>query len=132
MLEIRESQIEDVFATQLEETKAILSLTENLTLIDRQRSLDSGRLDLLFISVSNLHLIELKAVASKLEFCNQTIGYHKDLIKLQREGKMPALPLKSYLVCPKFTKSDKDLMLRSLILEAKYNSVFRENMFRKP
>lgn len=83
MLEIRESQIEDIFATQLDEVKSILSLNENLTLIDRQRKVNSGRIDLLFLSYSSLHLLELKAVASEIEFCNQTIGYKKDLLHLQ-------------------------------------------------
>jgi hypothetical protein len=83
LLEIRESQIEDIFASQLDEVKQILSLNESLTLIDRQRKVDSGRIDLLFLSVSSLHLLELKAVTSKIEFCDQTIGYQKDLLCLQ-------------------------------------------------
>jgi hypothetical protein len=121
MLEIRESQIEDIFATQLDEAKNILCLSENLTLIDRQRSLNSGRLDLLFISISHLHLVELKAVTSKKEFCNQTIGYRNDLLKLQTERKIPALPLKSYLVCPKFVKSDKDYCIDNDIIPIEFS-----------
>lgn len=121
MLEIRESQIEDIFATQLDDVKSILSLNENLTLIDRQRSLTSGRLDLLFLSVSSLHLIELKAVQSKREFCTQTIGYRNDLIKLQTENKIPALPLKSYLVCPKFIQSDIDYCIDNDIIPIEFS-----------
>jgi len=55
MLEIRESQIEDIFATQLDEVKSVLSLTESLSLIDRQRKVDSGKIDLLFLSATSLH-----------------------------------------------------------------------------
>lgn len=121
MLEIRESQIEDIFATQLDEVKSILSLNENLTLIDRQRSLDSGRLDLLFLSVSSLHLLELKAEQSKRKFCEQTMGYRDDLLKLQIENKIPNLPLKSYLVCPKFVKSDIDYCIENNIIPIEFS-----------
>ena len=58
MLEIRESQIEDIFATQLDEVKYILSLDVSLTLIDRQKPVNSGRIDLLFLSVTSLHLLD--------------------------------------------------------------------------
>ena len=75
MLEIRESQIEDIFATQMDDVKSILSITESLTLIDRQRKVNSGRIDLLYLSSTSLHLLELKAVSSRKEFCTQTIGY---------------------------------------------------------
>jgi hypothetical protein len=57
MLEIRESQMEDIFATQLDEVKALLSLSESLTLFERQKKVNSGRIDLIFISISHLHLL---------------------------------------------------------------------------
>jgi len=107
MLEIRESQIEDIFATQVDEVKSILSIQETLTLIDRQRKVNSGRIDLLFLSSASLHLLELKAVPSRREFCHQTIGYRNDLLDLQSTKQLPSLPLKSYLVCPQFADSHK-------------------------
>jgi hypothetical protein len=121
MLEIRESQIEDIFASQLDEVKNILSLNEALTLIDRQRKVDSGRIDLLFLSVSSLHLLELKAVTSKKEFCDQTIGYRKDLLELQSKNALPTLPLKSYLVCPKFIHSHKDYCIENDIIPIEFS-----------
>jgi hypothetical protein len=42
MLEIRESQIEDVFASQLDDVKKLLSLDGNLSLINRQKKLPAG------------------------------------------------------------------------------------------
>jgi hypothetical protein len=75
MLEIRESQIEDIFATQVDDVKSILSIHEPLTLIDRQRKVKSGRIDLLFLSSTSMHLLELKAVPSQKEFCTQIMGY---------------------------------------------------------
>jgi len=121
MLEIRESQIEDIFATQLDEVKSILSLNENLTLIDRQRKVYSGRIDLLFLSSSSLHLLELKAVASEIEFCNQTIGYRKDLLHLQTENELPSLPLKSYLVCPEFKNNHKNYCIDNEIIPIEFS-----------
>jgi len=51
MLEIRESQIEDIFATQLDDVKNLLSIDGSIALINRQKKLPSGGiLDLLFLS----------------------------------------------------------------------------------
>jgi hypothetical protein len=121
MLEIRESQIEDIFATQLDEVKYILSLDESLTLIDRQKPVNSGRIDLLFLSVTSLHLLELKAVTSKKEFCDQTVGYRTDLQNLQLKKQIPSLPLKSYLVCPKFIKAHKDYCVEHDIIPIEFS-----------
>jgi len=58
MLEIRESQIEDIFATQLDDVKTILSIKDDISLINRQKQLPSGGiLDLLYVSAKNLHLL---------------------------------------------------------------------------
>lgn len=116
MLEIRESQIEDIFATQLDDVKSLLSLDESLTLFDRQKKVESGRIDLLFISVSYLHLLELKAVPSRIEFCDQTIRYKNDLLFLQKNKALPPLELKSYLVCPEFFDSHKKYCVNNGII----------------
>jgi hypothetical protein len=121
MLEIRESQIEDIFASQLDEVMALLSLNETLTLFERQKKVESGRIDLLFISVSYLHLLELKVVPSKIEFCDQTIGYRNDLLHLQAKKSLPALPLKSYLVCPKFIDSHKNYCINNGIIPIEFS-----------
>ena len=89
-LEIRESQIEDIFATQLDEVKNALSFDGNISLISRQKILPSGnKLDLLFLSASNLHLLELKAVRSEFTFCEQVVGYRDELIVLQKKKEIP-------------------------------------------
>jgi hypothetical protein len=121
MLEIRESQIEDIFASQLDDVISILSLNENLTLIDRQKKLPSGRIDLLFISISSLHLLELKAVDSKIEYCNQIIGYRNDLLEMQLNQKIPILPLKSYLVCTKFINSHREYCVNNNIIPIEFS-----------
>ncbi|MDR1218757.1 MAG: hypothetical protein LBK73_04010 [Treponema sp.] len=121
MLEIRESQIEDIFATQLDEVKALLSLSESLTLFERQKKVNSGRIDLFFISISHLHLIELKAVPSRIEFCDQTIGYKNDLLYLQTNKQLPPLPLQSYLVCPQFSYYHKNYCIDNGIIPIEFS-----------
>ncbi|MCE5249031.1 hypothetical protein LLG96_02300 [bacterium] len=106
ILEIRESQIEDIFATQLDEVKNTLSIRDNISLISRQKILPSGnKLDLLFLASNDLLLIELKAVSSEIKFCKQVIEYRQELIELQRRSEIPNLPIKAYLLCPNFLES---------------------------
>ncbi len=108
MLEIRESQIEDIFATQLDDVKNLLSIQGVISLISRQKKLPSGGiLDLLFLSSSNLLLLELKAIRSEKRFCEQIISYREEVRYLQTKKDFPKLPIKSYLVCPDFLDSHK-------------------------
>jgi len=122
MLEIRESQIEDVFATQLDDVKKLLSLDGNLSLINRQKKLPSGGiLDLLFLSSNNLHLLELKAVRSEIKFCDQVLEYRDEILKLQPKNEFPNLPIKSYLVCPEFIGSHKDYCLKNKVVPIQFS-----------
>ncbi|MDY0082106.1 MAG: hypothetical protein RBR74_02875 [Ignavibacteriaceae bacterium] len=122
MLEIRESQIEDIFATQLDDVKKLLSLKENLSLINRQKRLPSGGiLDLLFISNKNLHLLELKAVRSEIKFCDQIIDYRNEIKYLQSKGEFPKLPVKSYLVSPFFDRLNKDYCLKNDVIPIQFS-----------
>jgi len=108
ILEIRESQIEDIFATYLDEVKNTLSIKEDISLISRQKILPSGnKLDLLFLASNDLLLVELKAVRSEIKFCEQVIEYKQELIELQERKELPNLPIKAFLVCPYFLESHK-------------------------
>lgn len=122
MLEIRESQIEDIFATQLDDVKRMLSIQGSISLINRQKKLPSGgKLDLLFLSSNNLLLLELKAVRSEIIFCKQVIDYRNDIIKLQKKKELPYLPLKSYLVCPEFLDTHKQYCLDNEIIPIQFS-----------
>jgi len=122
MLEIRESQIEDIFATQLDDVKKLLSLIGNISLINRQKKLPSGGiLDLLFLSSSDLLLLELKAVRSEIKFCDQVIDYRKEVISLQSKNEFPNLPVKAFLVCPDFLDSHKDYCLKNDIIPIQFS-----------
>jgi hypothetical protein len=122
MLEIRESQIEDIFATQLDDVRKILSLKENLSLINRQKKLPSGGiLDLLLLSSKNLHLLELKAVRSEIKYCDQVIDYRNEIISLQSKAEFPNLPVRSYLVCPEFNNSHKEYCLKNDVIPIQFS-----------
>ena len=122
MLEIRESQIEDIFATQLDDVKKLLSLQGNISLINRQKQLPSGgKLDLLFLSSNDLLLLELKAVRSEIKFCDQVIDYRKEIISLQSKNEFPSLPVKAYLVCPAFLDSHKEYCLKNDVIPIQFS-----------
>lgn len=122
MLEIRESQIEDIFATQLDDVKKLLSLDGSIALINRQKKLPSGGiLDLLFLSSNNLLLLELKSVRSEVKFCDQVIDYRNEIISLQLKNEFPNLPIKSYLVCPDFLDSHKDYCLKNDVVPIQFS-----------
>lgn len=107
IIEIRESQIEDILSTHMDIAKTVLSFDGDLSLVGRQKHLPSGGvLDLLFLGRNRLHLVELKVEQSKQEFCLQLLRYKDDLLTLQDRQEMPKLPINLYLACPKFTKPD--------------------------
>ena len=122
MLEIRESQIEDILATQLDDVKKLLSLDGSIALINRQKKLPSGGiLDLLFLSSNDLLLLELKAVRSQIEFCDQVINYKKEIISLQSKNEFPNLPIKTYLVCPDFLDSHKEYCYKKDVVPIQFS-----------
>src|SRR3990170_3512027 len=122
MLEIRESQIEDIFATQLDDVKKLLSLDGSIALINRQKKLPSGGiLDLLFLSANDLLLLELKAVRSEITFCDQVIDYRNEIISLQPKNEFPNLPIKTFLVCPDFLDSHKEYCLKNDVIPIQFS-----------
>ncbi len=121
-LEIRESQIEDIFATQLDEVRHALSIRDDISLVSRQKILPSGnKIDLLFLSSTNLLLLELKAVKSEIKFCKQVAGYREELIDLQKKKTVPNLPIKTFLVCPDFQKDHKVLCHKNEIIPIQFS-----------
>lgn len=122
MLEIRESQIEDIFATQLDDVRKLLSLDGSLALINRQKRLPSGGIvDLLFLSSNNLLLLELKAIRSETTFCDQLIDYRKEIISLQPKNEFPNLPVKSFLICPDFLDSHKEYCYKNDVIPIQFS-----------
>jgi len=60
----------------------------NLSVIARQKTLDSGKLDLLYLYENELLLIELKAVPFYYSIIRQVNGYQADLSRLQESHKL--------------------------------------------
>lgn len=122
MLEIRESQIEDIFATQLDDVKKLLSLSGSIALINRQKKLPSGGIiDLLFLSSNNLLLLELKAVKSEIKFCDQVVDYRREINSLMPKNEFPTLPIKTYLICPEFLESHKDYCYKNDVIPIQFS-----------
>ena len=59
-VEVRESEIEDIFAQYPLLLGGVLKLSHDIFLVARQKILPSGRLDLVYSHLSDLLLIELK------------------------------------------------------------------------
>ncbi len=132
-LEIRESQIEDIFTTQLDEVRRALSIRDNISLISRQKILPSGnKIDLLFLSSTNLLLLELKAVRSEIKFCEQVADYREELLDLQKKEAVPNLPIKTFLVCPDFLEKHKVLCRKNEIIPIQFSPYeFLKNYYFK-
>jgi hypothetical protein len=74
-----EYAIEEVLSRFPHITERVLDLEEgSLTLANRQQSLPSGRSDLVFLSGSDVYLLELKAVPAKITHLDQIERYIAD------------------------------------------------------
>jgi len=70
-----EYAIEEVLSRFPHITERVLDLEEgSLTLANRQQSLPSGRSDLVFLSGSDVYLLELKAVPAKITHLDKLSG----------------------------------------------------------
>ena len=113
MLQVRESQIEDVLCRHVDITKRLINTTGELTLISRQKILPSGnRLDMLFMDMDRLDLIELKIEPFKKSFLPQIISYRIELKKLQDKKQLINSPIRAVLLCLDFTKNAVDECIR--------------------
>lgn len=122
---IRESQIEDVLATYPDITKEILGISEDLTLLFRQKILPSGnKLDLLFVAGIRLRLLELKVDTFKDVFLAQTEQYKNELLELQTREKLVKGPVDAYLLCPSIPDKKKEACKLKNIEPIEYSPEF--------
>lgn len=122
MLEIRESQIEDVLATYPDITKEILGISEDLTLLARQKILPSGnKLDLLLVAGTRLRLLELKVDLFQEQFITQTIEYKNELMQLQKDNKLVNGQIDAYLLCPLIPDKQKQICISKGIQPVEYS-----------
>ena len=98
-IEVRESQIEDVFVNSPNLVKRILTLEDDPRLLVRQMITPSGRLDLLYVYQATLLLIELKIGGFNRGFLEQVLRYKNDLKQYQANGKLLKGDIQPYLLC---------------------------------
>lgn len=84
-----ERVIEDILSSDKSILAEILSIDHNnLSLIARQKTLESGKLDLLYLYENDLLLIELKSVGFYDGIVDQVNGYCANLEQLQQQHKL--------------------------------------------
>jgi len=106
---ISEKVIEDILSSDKSILAELLSINpSNLSLIARQKTLQSGKLDLLYLSENELLLIELKVVGFYEDIVRQVNGYHEDLRALQEQHKLIHAPIRKIVLVTDYTLSDVD------------------------
>ena len=105
-VEVRESEIEDIFAQYPVLLRRALKLQNDIFLVARQMALPSGRLDLVYSHLSELLLIELKVETFQNSFIDQVLGYKSDLNVMQTEGLFLQGDVTAVLMCPDLTSAD--------------------------
>lgn len=81
----------------------------------------SGRLDILALAHKRIFLIELKIEPFKLEFIDKVLGYKKDLIELQNNGRLIAGEIDPILLVPQFRLSDLERCNEKGVLLKQYS-----------
>ncbi|GHU42927.1 hypothetical protein FACS1894190_12830 [Spirochaetia bacterium] len=121
IMEIRETEIEDILVNSPRVTKKILRLDDDPKLIGRQIILPSGRLDMLYTYKTVFLLLELKIVAFQKKFIQQVLNYKHDLEEFQKSGKLLSGEIQPLLVLPSINKKDIDFAARQGVKCLEYN-----------
>jgi hypothetical protein len=119
---ISERVIEDILcANKLILAEVIGVEADRLNFIARQKSLDSGNLDLLYFYGSELLLIELKAVPFYLDIISQINRYYSDLIRLQTQQRLVSGSIKKIILVIDYKPQDVSLCTANDITLVKFN-----------
>ncbi|MFA4921557.1 MAG: hypothetical protein WC611_05475 [Candidatus Neomarinimicrobiota bacterium] len=104
---LSERIIEDILSADKSILSELLLLdSTDLSLIARQKSLRTGKLDLLYLHKSDLILIELKIVDFYDGIISQINGYYNDLKELQKQHKLIDTNIKKVILVPGFKSKD--------------------------
>src|SRR5262249_10832551 len=96
---LSEKTIEDILASDKSILAEILALTPaNLSLIARQKVVNSGILDLLYLYDDEILLVELKAVKFYDDIISQINGYYYDLTELQSQHMIIGAKIKKIIL----------------------------------
>lgn len=106
---ISEKVIEDILTTDKSILAEVLSVSaSDLSLLARQKPVDSGKLDLLYLINDELLLIELKVVGFYEKIIEQINQYQDDLIGLQRQNKLISTQIKKAIFVTEATANHRE------------------------
>jgi len=104
---VPEKTIEDILGADKAILSEILGYTPSgLSLIARQKSLNSGKLDLLCMYDDSLVLVELKVVPFYPQIIEQINGYYRDLQELQKQNKLINAPVHKVILVTSYSPAD--------------------------
>ena len=118
---VQEAQVEDALAVHPNIFANIVGIDTPISLLFRQYSLPSGRLDLLYAAGKELLLVELKVESFHSSFINQVLGYANDLRALQERDSLIQANIRPYLLCPSFSDRQRDQCERTGVIPISYS-----------
>jgi hypothetical protein len=129
IMEIRETQIEDILINAPSLMRETLRLSEEPRLIGRQIIVPSGRLDMLYAYQKDLFLIELKVSAFQKKFIQQVVGYKNDLEQFQQQGKLLQGKIQAFLLLPEINQNNRKEAESLGVFCAEYDPEYILNYF---
>lgn len=118
---LSEKVIEDILAADKSILSEVLSLNaSDLSLIARQKIINSGKLDLLYLCKNEMLLIELKIVSFHKDIVNQINNYEVDLIELQNQNKLILSKIKKIILVTGCKENDFKLCYENNITLLSY------------
>lgn len=110
LINVSEKVIEDILVADKHILAEVLSLEySDLSILARQKSLNSGILDLLYVWKDELLLIELKVVPFYNGVIEQINGYYTDLSYLQSVNRLISTKIRKFILVPYATKNQIEL-----------------------
>jgi hypothetical protein len=104
---VSEKTIEDILSADKTILSEILGYNPaDLSLIARQKILNSGKLDLVCMYDDVLVLVEIKAIPFYSQIIEQINGYHKDLQELQGHNKLINAPIQKVILVTSCSSAD--------------------------
>lgn len=98
-INVSERVIEDIFVVDKRILSEIIELNySDLNLLARQKAVNSGILDLLYLWKDELILVELKAVPFYQDIIRQINDYYDDLVALQDENRLIKAKIRKYIL----------------------------------
>lgn len=96
---ISEKIIEDILCSNLILLAELINInSQDISIVSRQKTLNSGKLDILCVYKDELLLIELKVVNFYSDIIKQINNYYNDLIELQKKHRLINSPIRKVVL----------------------------------